>query len=270
MTEIGDSVLEGIWKLGYGQLPPLACEQKQGHSLARVVAVHKDRFTIAKDHSDVLAELSGKFIYQTDSALDMPAVGDWVLVDFYDDDTHAIIHELVPRKSLLKRKSAGKNIDYQLIAANIDVAFVIQSFGENFNLRRLERYLVMIHESGIKPVVLFSKSDLISSEEVKAKLASIADLVVGLDVIAFSNESGARLSEIKALLEPRWIEAVSGYDKHFSDYVGQEVRIRRDAGAARGMKWLRGLRACKRLLSGSDNNGYLISTSNTIAAVVAP
>ena len=214
-----------VVELGYEQISPHTCDQQQGHTPARVVAVHKDHFLISKGTTDVFAELSGKFVYQTDSALDLPTVGDWVLAEFYDDDTHAIIHELIPRKSLLRRKSAGRNVDYQLIGANIDVAFVIQSLDENFNPRRLERYLVMIHESGIVPVVLFSKSDLFSAEEIEAKLASIAELVVGLDVIAFSNENSMNLNEIEALLEPRKTYCLVG-----SSGVGKSTLLNRLLG----------------------------------------
>ena len=216
---------EGICEWGYDPLSTLTSEQAQGRSLARVVAVHKDRFEIAKGASGVLAVLSGKYAYQTDSALDLPTVGDWVLADFYDDDSHAIIHDVAPRKSLLRRKSVGKNIDYQLIAANIDVALVIQSLDKNFNPRHLERYLVMIHESGIVPIVLFSKSDLLPPDEVAAKLASIADLVVGLQVIAFSNEREADLLNIEALLSPRKTYCLVG-----SSGVGKSTLLNRLLG----------------------------------------
>ena len=225
MVQASESVLQDIWELGYGQMSPRVSENQNGHTLARVVAVHKDRFAISKGARDVFAELTGKFAYQTDSAIDLPTVGDWVLADFYDDDTHAVIHGLVPRKSLLRRKSAGKNIDYQLIGANIDVAFILQSLDENFNPRRLERYLVMIHESGIVPVALFSKSDLFSVEEIEQKLTSIADLVAGLDVIAFSNASGEHLPEVEALLEPRKTYCLVG-----SSGVGKSTLLNRLLG----------------------------------------
>ena len=126
-----------------------------------MVAVHKDSYIITNGEADIKAQLVGKLIYSASSPTDYPATGDWVLVNFYDEDTFAIINEVLPRKSLLKRKTPGKKIDFQLIAANIDVAFIVQSLNENFNLRRLERYLVMVNESNIQPIVLLSKSDLL-------------------------------------------------------------------------------------------------------------
>ncbi len=126
--------------------------------LARVIAVHKDSFVVTNEEYDVFAELVGKLTYSTESPLDFPTVGDWVYAQFYNENTSAIIHEILPRKSLLKRKPPGKTVDIQLITANIDTTFIVQSLDANFNLRRLERYLVMISDGGIRPVVLLSKS----------------------------------------------------------------------------------------------------------------
>ncbi len=113
----------------------------EGLEIARVIAVHKDSYTINNGENDVIAELIWKIIYNAASPVDYPAVGDWVVANFYDENTFSIIHEILQRKSLLKRKTPGKKVDFQLIAANIDVTFIVQSLDENFNLRRLERYL---------------------------------------------------------------------------------------------------------------------------------
>ena len=137
------------------------------HEIARVVSVHRDRYAVFNGSEEAFAELSGNFLYSSNSATDLPTTGDWVYADFYDENTHAIIHSMLPRKTLLKRKSAGKQVDFQLIAANIDVAFIVQSADYNFNLRRLERYLVMVNESEIAPVILLSKCDLISQAEIR-------------------------------------------------------------------------------------------------------
>lgn len=86
--------------------------------IARVFAVHRNNFTIRTDNGELAAELSGKFLYAVDSSIDLPTVGNWVQVQCYDEDSFAIINNIIPRKSLLKRKSAGKNIEFQLLAAN--------------------------------------------------------------------------------------------------------------------------------------------------------
>jgi len=156
--------------------------------LARVISVGKDSYIISDGSSELRAELVGKMLYNADSSLDYPTVGDWVFANFYDDNTFAVIHEILPRKSLLKRKTAGQKTELQLIAANIDVAFVIQSLNENFNLRRLERYLVMVNDGNITPVVLLSKSDLLDTSEVAEKVNNAQNLMPGLKVMPFSNE----------------------------------------------------------------------------------
>ena len=132
------------------------------YSIARVAAVDKNQFLIRDEKTTVAAEVTGKFIYDAESILDLPTVGDWVKVQYFDKKTFAIIHSILPRKSLLKRKMAGNKVEFQSIAANIDTAFIMQAADYDFNISRLERYLTMINEAGIKPVILLSKIDLIS------------------------------------------------------------------------------------------------------------
>ncbi|MBA4318631.1 MAG: ribosome small subunit-dependent GTPase A, partial [Flavobacterium sp.] len=136
------------------------------YKLARVIIVNKNNYVVSDGKREINAGLTGKFMFNSESALDYPAVGDWVYIQLFDDDTLAVIHEIFPRKSVLKRKTSGKNIDYQLIAANIDTAIIMQALDNNFNLRRLERYMVMVNESGIKPVLLLSKTDLLEQQEI--------------------------------------------------------------------------------------------------------
>ncbi|MBT5031898.1 MAG: ribosome small subunit-dependent GTPase A [Proteobacteria bacterium] len=170
------------------------------HDIARIVSVHKGRYVVNNGRVEVFAELLGNFFYSANSAVDLPTTGDWVYADFYDDDTHAIIHGVIPRKTLLKRKTAGKLVDFQLIAANIDVAFILQSADYNFNPRRLERYLVMVNESGITPVILLSKCDLIPQNEVEKITEGILAVAPQVTVRAFSNLSGENVDVIKASL----------------------------------------------------------------------
>jgi ribosome biogenesis GTPase len=182
-------------------LKAAAPESLERFKIARVVAVHKDSYTISDGATDVLAELVGKIIFNATSPVDYPAVGDWVLANFYDENTFAIIHEILPRKSLLKRKTPGKKVDFQLIAANIDVAFIVQSLNENFNLRRLERYLVMANESNIQPIVLLSKCDLIAPEDIANRIGDIQKVMPNLQVIPFSNENESGLDSVREAMQ---------------------------------------------------------------------
>lgn len=180
----------------------LDSKQMAVHELARVLSVHRDSYIISKGDAEVFAEITGHFAYTAEAASDLPATGDWVYADFYDDETHAIIHATLPRRTLLKRKTAGKEVNIQLIASNIDVAFIVQSVDFNFNLRRLERYLVMVNDGGITPIILLSKCDLIPESEVVLIRASVLAIAPQAKVMAFSNLSGENIDTIKDALLP--------------------------------------------------------------------
>ena len=197
-----------------------------GRQIARVVAVHKDRYTISDGRSDRLAELVGRMLYGAQSPLDYPTVGDWVVASIYDEPAVSIIHDIVPRKSLLKRKSSGKKVEYQLIAANIDTAFIVQSLDENFNLRRLERYLVMTNQSHIEPVVLLSKSDLIDAETTTARIEAVRQIMPNLQVHPFSNLTDSGVSMVTTKLVPGRTYCLLG-----SSGVGKTTLLNRLAGA---------------------------------------
>ncbi|GAI76810.1 unnamed protein product [marine sediment metagenome] len=117
------------------------------YRIARVVTVNKDSYIIRNEKKDVFAEVTGKFIFNADSPLDYPIVGDWVYAKYFNQDSFAVISEIFPRETTLKRKTSGKKIEFQLIAANIETAFIVQSLDYNYNLRRLERYLAMTKKS---------------------------------------------------------------------------------------------------------------------------
>lgn len=180
------------------------------HDVARIASVHKDSYTVTKGGEEIFAELSGNLLYSTETASDFPTTGDWVYANFYDDDTHAIIYGVFPRKTLLKRKTAGRLVEFQLIAANIDVAFIIQSLNDNFNLRRLERYLVMVNEGGIEPVILLSKCDLIPKEEVDEIKQKVLGIAPQATVMEFSNVNRENYDSIIGLLKSEFSYCLIG------------------------------------------------------------
>ena len=169
--------------------------------IARVVAVHRESYIISNGQAEVPAEVTGKLMFSAESPLDFPAVGDWVAVQYFNNAASAIIDTVLPRKTILKRKTSGKKIDYQLIAANIDTGLIVQALDGNYNIRRLERYLVMIHDSRIEPAVLLSKSDLLSEAEIEERVAGIHALMPGIPVAAFSNKTGNGLDTVQVFLE---------------------------------------------------------------------
>jgi ribosome biogenesis GTPase len=200
-----DKISNSIEALGFGKwfqdnIDPV---DLKSFDIARVIAVHKDSYIINNGENDVFAELIGKMLFSAASPIDFPAVGDWVFATFYDKGTFSIIHKVLPRKSLLKRKTPGKRIDFQLIATNIDVAFIVQSLDTKFNLRSIERYLVMVKDSNIEPIVLLSKSDLLSIKDIENRVTEIHKIMPFLRVQPFSNENEAGLKNVKDLLAPR-------------------------------------------------------------------
>jgi ribosome biogenesis GTPase len=146
------------------------------------------------------AELSGKFMFGAQRAEELPTVGDWVAIQALDKFTFAIIHSVIPRQTVLKRKEPGKRIDFQLIAANIDFGIVMQSADQlNFNL--LDRYFVMLNECGIEPMTVISKIDLLSDQEVEAVKADLSKL--NIHYLLISNISDAGIDALSNTLIPR-------------------------------------------------------------------
>lgn len=172
-----------------------------GQRLARVTAVDRGRYVVRDEQGEVPAELTGKFVYAAASALDMPCVGDWVCAEYHDAASHASIHDVVPRRSFLRRKSPGKNIDFQMIAANIDVAFIVQSCHFDFNVRRLERYLVMVSEGRIAPVLLLTKTDLVSADELECMIGNIRAAGITARIITLSNLTGEGVVQVREVME---------------------------------------------------------------------
>ncbi len=131
----------------------------------------------------------------------------------------------MPRKSFLRRKAPGKDIDFQMIAANIDVAFVIQSCHFDFNVRRLERYLVMVREGHIEPVLLLTKIDLVSALELESLIGRIRLAGIKEKIVTLSNVTGAGLDQVRELLVPGRTYCLLG-----SSGVGKTTLINRLAG----------------------------------------
>ncbi len=171
--------------------------RQEGRSIARISAVDRGSYLIRNQIREVPAELAGKFYFQVESSVDLPCVGDWVTVAYHNDDSAAIIHGVFPRKTFLRRKSAGEKVDFQMIAANIDVAFIVQSCHVDFNVRRMDRYLVMAVDGGVEPIVVLTKTDLNTPEELEQKLAAIKSAAITARVLALSNITGIGFDEFQ-------------------------------------------------------------------------
>jgi len=176
--------------------------RQEDQGIARVSAVDRNSYRIRDELREIPAELAGKFYFHVESSVELPCVGDWVTVQYHNDDTSAIIHGVFPRKTFLRRKRAGVEVDYQMSAANIYAAFIIQSCHFDFNLPMLNRYLVMAADGHVEPIVILAKTDLISQEELQQKLAAIRQAGITTRVIALSNITGSGFDEFHEVLMP--------------------------------------------------------------------
>ena len=168
--------------------------------LARIVAIDRGRCTIASPLGTVPAEVSGRLLYCAATPEDLPCVGDWVVVEHVDRNEHAVVHRVLPRKTVLRRRAAGGRTAYQAIAANIDVAYILQSCDVDYSLNRLDRYVVMAADGGITPRVLLTKSDLVSPSHVERLIAEVR-AEHRIEAAAISSATGAGYERLAASLE---------------------------------------------------------------------
>ena len=162
---------------------------------ALIIAEHKELYVLRNETSEFSAKITGKMMFTASSREDYPAVGDWVLIVILDKK-HAIIREILPRKTVLMRKAAGKS-DTQIIASNIDTAFIIQSPDRDYNLNRFERYFSLAESGNIKPVIVLNKTDLISESDLEIKLAEIKDRFRNTKIYATSTITGKGVADFK-------------------------------------------------------------------------
>jgi ribosome biogenesis GTPase / thiamine phosphate phosphatase len=170
------------------------------HRLARVVAVDRDQLLVIDETGEFRAKLAGRFLYTAEQPSDFPCVGDWVCIQHNSSDTIGIIHDVIPRRSFLRRKAAGNNIEFQMIASNIDVALIVQSCHFDFNVNRLERYLVMVKDGHVCPVVLLTKTDLVSPEILQQLIEKIRCAGINADVMTLSNITGEGVDKVREIL----------------------------------------------------------------------
>jgi ribosome biogenesis GTPase len=162
-------------------------EQKlEAFHIARVIAEHRERYRVSTGGDEFEAEVIGNLRYSAANRSDFPAVGDWVAISEYDENK-VLIHLVFPRKSVIERKSAAKPGDKQIIAANVDVALIVQAADRDFNLNRMERYLAICYESGVEPLLVLTKTDLVTTSVLKILLGRIDERIRDVPVIPICN-----------------------------------------------------------------------------------
>lgn len=171
-------------------------------TIARVAAVDRDLLILLDQNGTYRAKLAGSYLYRHHLSQVLPCVGDWVCVEKHPNDEIGLVHRLLERRTALCRKSAGDSIDYQMIAANVDYVIIVQSCHYDFNLKRLERYLVMVRGGGADPYVLLTKTDLVEPEVIASQLAEIRAAGVTTPVLTLSNVTQEGIAELKRTLVP--------------------------------------------------------------------
>jgi len=190
-----------------------------GSSVGRVTQEHRERYVISDGEREYDAEITGNLRYSANSRTDFPAVGDWVVMTVYDSD-QAIIHKILPRKTILERQAVGKFGEIQIISTNIDVAFIVQAINNNFNINRLERYLTICYSANIEPVIVISKIDLSSEEEIRDAIRNLEKRDKKVKCILLSNMTLKGLDQIFDFIQKGRTYCVAG-----SSGVGKSTLI---------------------------------------------
>ncbi len=168
--------------------------------VGRVIAEHKERYIIKTIEKEFEAEITGNIRFTAQSREDFPAVGDWVALITYDQN-FALIHKILPRYSIIKRQAVGQFGEIQLIATNIDYAFLVQSADRDFNINRLERYLTICYSSKVSPIIILTKIDLTNEQWISEIMDRIKLRIKNVPVIAVSNKTKKGYKEIsKAII----------------------------------------------------------------------
>lgn len=188
--------------LGYNNIKTIveSLDHLQGSEIGRIIAQHKERYLVATAQGEVNAEITGNMRYSATGREDFPAVGDWVAFINYGHDL-AIINEVLPRYSMIKRKAVGSNSEVQVIGTNIDYAFIMQSANRDFSINRLERYLTLCYSSKVSPMIVLTKIDLISKEKLSLLHRQIRQRLENVPLFAISNETKSGYDDLKQVMK---------------------------------------------------------------------
>lgn len=162
--------------------------------VGRITAEYKELYRVKTEDKDYLARITGKHFFKSNTREDFPAVGDWVIVKELPD-SKAVILEILPRKTLLLKKYSDKKVS-QVIATNIDTAFIVKAIDKDYSVNRIERYLVLCHEAKIEPIIILNKIDLISETDLKQQIDKLRQRIKDIEVIAVSATTGNTINDM--------------------------------------------------------------------------
>ncbi len=185
-------------QIGFNQQIEKALNEQnpEGFALGRVTSEQKENYQVLTTQGEYRAEITGNLRFKAQAREDLPCVGDWVLLSLYDNQ-FAVIHRILTRYSLIKRRAVDQ-LDTQLIAANVDYALLVQAADRDFNLNRLERYLILCEESGVQPLTVITKIDLFPETTLQSIQTSLENRLKTTRTFFISNKTGQGLDLLKA------------------------------------------------------------------------
>ena len=164
--------------------------------VGRVISEHKERYVVKTPENEYDAEIIGSLRFSAHKRSDFPAVGDWVAISEYDDDK-VLIHSIFPRNIIIERQAVGKQGEKQIIATNIDYAFIVQAVDRDFNINRIERYLTICYTSNVVPIIILNKIDLINDSELTELVSKVQERIKQVPIITISNETLTGIEKLK-------------------------------------------------------------------------
>ncbi len=170
----------------------------ESYDVGRIITEHRERYMVLTGKGEFEAEVTGNMRFTAEDRLDFPAVGDWVAITIHE--SIAIIHRLFPRKSILLRQAVGRFGASQVIASNIDFAFIVQSVDRDYNINRLERYLTLCHSANVIPVIILSKADLIDNTQLAEMMENLKSRITDVRVFGLSNHTLYGYDTLNAVL----------------------------------------------------------------------
>jgi ribosome biogenesis GTPase / thiamine phosphate phosphatase len=195
----------------------------EGYLPARVAAQHRGAYILYSELGELRADLAGRLAHEAAGPGDLPAVGDWVAIAARPEEGAATIHAVFARRTKFSRKVTLRAAEEQVLAANVDAVFLLMSLNEDFNLRRLERYIATAWESGAAPVIVLTKTDL--APDYALRVLEVEAIAFGVPVHAISNLTGDGLELVRAHLAPGRTIALLG-----SSGVGKSTLVNTLAG----------------------------------------
>lgn len=195
----------------------------QGLIAGRVALEYNQFYRVYTAQGEMLAEVAGRLRHEAESRADLPAVGDWVALRLVEGESKSVIYAVLPRRSKFMRKTKGAKTEEQIVGANIDTVFLVTSLNQDFNARRIERYLAIAWESGANPAILLTKTDL--CDDVEAKVTEMREVAVGVPIHAVCAIKDEGLETLDQYFSPGKTVALVG-----TSGVGKSTLINRLLG----------------------------------------